>query len=73
MSNNAYEMTDIAGLGYRARLDAGMLGVVVVMVNSAMTAVGLLGGGGVMALTADEAVVDADERRSRLGSTGRRS
>jgi hypothetical protein len=30
VSNNAYEMSDIAGLGHRARLDAGTLGVVVV-------------------------------------------
>jgi hypothetical protein len=28
VSNNAYEMNDVAGLGHRARLDAGTLGVV---------------------------------------------
>jgi hypothetical protein len=36
VSNNAYERGDVAGLGRRARLDAGTLGVVVVTVNSAM-------------------------------------
>jgi diacylglycerol kinase family enzyme len=30
VSNNAYAMNDIAGLGHRARLDAGTLGVVMV-------------------------------------------
>jgi diacylglycerol kinase family enzyme len=70
VSNNAYEMSDIAGLGHRARLDAGMLGVVVVTVNSAMRAVGLLGGGGVMVLTADEAVVDADVPEIPVGIDG---
>jgi diacylglycerol kinase family enzyme len=70
VSNNAYEMSDIAGLGHRARLDAGTLGVVVVTVNSAMGAVGLLGGGGVMVLAADEVVVDADEPEIPVGIDG---
>ena len=70
VSNNAYEMSDIAGLGHRARLDVEMLGVVVVTVNSAMRAVGLLGGGGVMVLTADEAVVDADVPEIPVGIDG---
>jgi hypothetical protein len=70
VSNNAYEMSDIAGLGHRARLDAEMLGIVVVTVNSAMRAVGLLGGGGVMVLTADEAVVDADVPEIPVGIDG---
>ena len=33
MSNDPYEMGDIAGLGRRARLDAGTLGVVAVTVE----------------------------------------
>jgi diacylglycerol kinase family enzyme len=70
VSNNAYEMGDVAGLGHRARLDAGTLGVVVVTVNSAMGAVGLLGGGGMMVLTADEVVVDADEPEIPVGIDG---
>jgi diacylglycerol kinase family enzyme len=70
VSNNAYAMGDIAGLGHRARLDAGTLGVVVVTVNSAMRAVELLGGGGVMALTAGEVLVDADELQIPVGIDG---
>jgi diacylglycerol kinase family enzyme len=70
VSNNAYEMGDIAGLGHRARLDAGTLGIVVITVNSAMGAVGLLGGGGVMVLAADEVVVDADEPEIPVGIDG---
>jgi diacylglycerol kinase family enzyme len=70
VSNNAYEMGDIAGLGHRARLDAGTLGIVVITVNSAMGAVGLLGGGGVLALAADEVVVDADEPEIPVGIDG---
>jgi hypothetical protein len=70
VSNNAYEMSDFAGLGHRARLDAGTLGVVVVTVNSAMRAVELLGGGGVMALSADEVVVDAEEPEIPVGIDG---
>jgi hypothetical protein len=70
VSNNTYEMNDIAGLGHRARLDAGTLGIVVITVNSAMGAVGLLGGGGVMALVADEVVVDADEPEIPVGIDG---
>ena len=70
VSNNAYAMGDIAGLGHRARLDAGTLGVVVVTVNSAMRAAALLGGGGVMALTAGEVLVDADEPEIPVGIDG---
>ena len=71
VSNNAYEVSDIAGLGRRARLDAGTLGVVVVTVNSAMGAVRLLSGGGVMVLAADEVVVvDADVPEIPVGIDG---
>ena len=42
VSNDPYEMSDVAGLGRRARLDAGTLGVVAVRVDSARQAVGLL-------------------------------
>jgi diacylglycerol kinase family enzyme len=70
VSNNAYEMSDIAGLGHRARLDAGTLGVVVVTVNSAMEAVRLLSGGGVMVLAAGDVVVDADVPEIPVGIDG---
>jgi hypothetical protein len=42
VSNGPYEMTDVAGLGRRTRLDAGSLGVVAVRVDSARQAIGLL-------------------------------
>src|SRR5215211_2687111 len=44
VSNNQYGMGDIAGLGRRARLDRGTLGMFAVTVNSAAQAAGLLGG-----------------------------
>jgi diacylglycerol kinase family enzyme len=66
-------MSDIAGLGRRARLDAGTLGVVAVTVNSALQAVDLLRGAaaqGVTMLTADEVVVDADAPEIPVGIDG---
>jgi diacylglycerol kinase family enzyme len=42
VSNNPYDMTDPAGLGRRARLDGGTLGVIAVKVDNAAQAVGLL-------------------------------
>src|SRR4051794_14633537 len=44
VSNNPYEASDLAGLGRRARLDRGVLGVVAVRVDTARQAVGLLRG-----------------------------
>ena len=45
VSNDPYGMGDVAGLGRRARLDAGTLGVVAVRVDSARQAVGLSAAG----------------------------
>jgi diacylglycerol kinase family enzyme len=42
VSNDPYEATDLAGLGRRARLDRGLLGVIAVRVDSARQAVALL-------------------------------
>src|SRR5829696_6853516 len=42
VSNNPYEATDLAGMGRRARLDRGLLGVIAVQVTTARQAVGLL-------------------------------
>ncbi len=39
VSNNAYDTSDIGGLGHRARLGTGALGVVAVTANSAVLAV----------------------------------
>jgi len=44
VSNNPYEATDLAGMGRRARLDSGTLGMVAVRVDTARQAVGLLRG-----------------------------
>ena len=63
VSNNSYELGDLAGLGRRARLDSGVLGVVAVTVDSAAQAVELLRGHsarGVRRYIAREVVIDAD-------------
>ncbi len=73
VSNGPYEMGDIAGLGRRARLDTGTLGVVVVTVDSALQAVALLRGArgqGLTTLTADEVAVDADVPEIPVGIDG---
>ena len=45
VSNNPYELSDLAGLGRRASLDTGALGVVAVKVANAAEAIGLIRGG----------------------------
>jgi diacylglycerol kinase family enzyme len=73
VSNGPYEMTDVAGLGRRARLDAGTLGVVAVRVDSARQAAGLLRRGhgtGLTALTAEEVTIDADAPQIPVGIDG---
>ena len=73
VSNDPYELTDIAGLGRRARLDTGTLGVVAVTVNNALQAAGLLRGArgpGLITLTAGEVMVDADAPEIPVGIDG---
>jgi diacylglycerol kinase family enzyme len=73
VSNDPYEMSDIAGLGRRARLDTGTLGVVAVTVNNTRQAVELLRGAhghGLTTLTAEEVVVDADVPEIPVGIDG---
>ena len=73
ISNDPYEMSDIAGLGRRARLDAGTLGVVAVRVDSARQAIGLLRRGhgqGLTMLTAGEVTIDADAPQIPVGIDG---
>jgi diacylglycerol kinase family enzyme len=73
VSNNPYQGGDIAGLSRRARLDAGMLGVVAVTVNNALQAAMLLRGArgqGLTTLTAEEVVVDADAAEIPVGIDG---
>jgi diacylglycerol kinase family enzyme len=73
VSNNQYGMGDIAGLGRRARLDRGNLGMFAVTVNSAAQAAGLLRGRnsrGLTRLAAPEVVVDADAAQIPVGVDG---
>lgn len=73
VSNNPYEMTDVVGLGRRARLDEGKLGVVAIRVDSAPQAIGLLRRGhgrGLTVLTADQIAVDADASQIPVGIDG---
>lgn len=73
VSNNAYGMGDVAGLGRRARLDGGVLGVVGVTVGSAVQAAGLLRGQhsrGLALLCAGEVVIEADQSHIPVGIDG---
>jgi diacylglycerol kinase family enzyme len=73
VSNNAYGMGDLAGLGRRARLDRGTLGMVAVTVNSAVQATGLLAGTrsrGLTRLAGPEVVIDADTAQIPVGVDG---
>ena len=73
VSNDPYEISDIAGLGRRARLDTGTLGVIAVTVNNALQAVMLLRGArgqGLTVLTAGQVVVEADAPEIPVGIDG---
>jgi diacylglycerol kinase family enzyme len=73
VSNNQYGMGDIAGLGRRARLDRGTLGMFAVTVQSAAQAAGLLRGRnsrGLTSVAGREVVVDADTAQIPVGVDG---
>ncbi|HSR85688.1 MAG TPA: diacylglycerol kinase family protein [Streptosporangiaceae bacterium] len=73
VANNPYGMGDIAGLGRRARLDGGVLGVVGVRVRSARDAAGLLRrarSGRIRAITATEVTIDGDTPDIPVGIDG---
>src|SRR4029453_14674218 len=73
VSNNQYGMGDIAGLGRRARLDRGTLGMFAVTVSSAVQAAGLVRGTqsrGLTRLAEREVVVDADAAQIPVGVDG---
>jgi diacylglycerol kinase family enzyme len=74
VSNNPYETGDIAGLGRRARLDQGELGVVGVKVETGAQAAALLsrrlGSRFITFATAREVVIDASEPRIPVGIDG---
>jgi diacylglycerol kinase family enzyme len=73
VSNNVYGTDDIAGLGRRARLDTGTLGMLAVTVQSAAQAAGLLRGSrsrGLTRLADREVVIDADAAQIPVGVDG---
>ena len=74
VSNNPYETGDIAGLGRRARLDQGVLGLVGVKIGTAAQAAALLRKAArsrsVTVLTAREVVIDADRPQIPVGIDG---
>ena len=73
VANNPYGTGDIAGLGRRARLDRGVLGVVGVKVNSARQAVGLMRGehaAGLSVLNAEKVEITADTPQVPIGIDG---
>jgi diacylglycerol kinase family enzyme len=73
VSNNPYELGDLAGLGSRARLDTGLLGVIAVTVDTAAQAAELLRGrraSGIQRYVAHEVVVEADAKEIPVGIDG---
>ncbi|MFF3483845.1 diacylglycerol/lipid kinase family protein [Streptomyces sp. NPDC002701] len=73
VSNNPYRVDDPAGLGYRERLESGVLGVLGIRVENAAEAAGLLLGRhstGLTVLTAREVLVDADRAEIEVGVDG---
>ncbi|MEV6478398.1 diacylglycerol kinase family protein [Streptomyces sp. NPDC051576] len=73
VSNNPYLTGDPAGLGRRARLDSGALGVLGIRVDNAAQAAEMIRGGHsrvLVSLTARDVVVDADAPAVAVGVDG---
>jgi diacylglycerol kinase family enzyme len=73
VSNDPYEAADLAGMGRRARLDGGVLGVIAVRVDTARQAVGLLNGAHVRGLRRAESpdvLVSSDDAAVPVGIDG---
>ena len=73
VSNDPYESSDLAGLGRRARLDRGVLGVIAVRVDSARQAVALLNHAharGLRRAETHEVLVTADRVEIPVGIDG---
>jgi diacylglycerol kinase family enzyme len=74
VSNNPYELSDIAGLGRRERLDTGTLGVIAIKVDTAAQAIGLVRAGpaapGLTVLAAPEVVIGSAEPEIPVGIDG---
>src|SRR3712207_1713527 len=74
LSNDPYQASDLAGMGRRARLDRGVMGVVAVRVGSAEQAVELLRGAhrrGLLRLQAREVVVRSAAATVPVGIDGK--
>jgi diacylglycerol kinase family enzyme len=73
VSNNPYDTGDIAGLGRRPRVDAGVLGVIGVRASNAVQAARMLRGrkaAGLTLIVTDEVVVESDAERIPVGVDG---
>jgi diacylglycerol kinase family enzyme len=73
VSNNSYELSDIAGLGRRDRLDAAELGVIAIKVDNAAQAIGLARAGrgtGLVAMSSREVTVDSPHPEIPVGIDG---
>jgi diacylglycerol kinase family enzyme len=73
VSNNAYQASDLAGMGRRARLDRGVLGVIALRVGTGRQAVGLLNRAherGLQRAEAREVLVTADQAEIPVGIDG---
>lgn len=73
ISNNPYEMGDLAGMGRRARIDGGLLGVLAIRVANAGQAARLVQGRRAGALyqgVAHEVVIEADTPTIPVGIDG---
>lgn len=73
VSNDPYEAADLAGMGRRARLDRGVLGVIAVRVETARQAVGLLHGAherGLLRAESRDVLVTSEEPVVPVGIDG---
>jgi diacylglycerol kinase family enzyme len=73
VSNNPYEAADLVGLGRRARLDRGVLGVIALRVDSPRQAVALLNRAherGLQRAEAREVLVRSDDAAVPVGIDG---
>ena len=73
VSNDPYQDSDLAGMGRRARLDNGVLGVIAVRVDTARQAVGLMRGAhrrGLLRAQGREVLVSSDEATVPVGIDG---
>jgi diacylglycerol kinase family enzyme len=73
VSNNPYGNGDVAGLGRRACIDGGRLGLLILTVTNALQAARLLQGRsapGLQVMTADQVVVESDSGEVAAGIDG---